>query len=310
MVDALLANRGTSFFEAEHYLLGDGAPVKLPFPKKHQVQTYVDGQLVFTIQEDWKAFKSGDLLSYDLAALKADAATAKPLLVMHPGPRQAIQAVDSTDGKLVVAAARGREGRRRRLRLRRRPVDRRGACRCRRTRRWRSDRPRPKTTGCSSPSRASWTPTSLWAADAATGKAEKIKSLPARFDASTHLVEQFWATSSDGTRIPYFVVRPKGPPSWTARSRPRCTATAASRSPSRRSTCPRRASSGWSAAAPMSSPTSAAAASSARPGTRACCARSASSPSTTSPRWPGTCSRARSPRRDASASTAAPTAGC
>jgi prolyl oligopeptidase len=33
--------------------------------------------------------------------------------------------------------------------------------------------------------------------------------LPLRFDASTHKVEQYWATSTDGTKIPYFLVRPK-----------------------------------------------------------------------------------------------------
>jgi prolyl oligopeptidase len=33
--------------------------------------------------------------------------------------------------------------------------------------------------------------------------------MPARFDASGHVVEQLWASSKDGTKIPYFVVRPK-----------------------------------------------------------------------------------------------------
>jgi prolyl oligopeptidase len=37
-----------------------------------------------------------------------------------------------------------------------------------------------------------------------------VKQLPARFDASNDEVEQLEATSSDGTRIPYFVVHPKG----------------------------------------------------------------------------------------------------
>jgi len=36
-----------------------------------------------------------------------------------------------------------------------------------------------------------------------------IKSLPARFDASGLATEQFEATSKDGTKIPYFVTRPK-----------------------------------------------------------------------------------------------------
>jgi prolyl oligopeptidase len=52
-------------------------------------------------------------------------------------------------------------------------------------------------------------PTALWLAEAATGKVAKLKTLPARFDASKDVVEQYWATSTDGTKIPYFVVRPK-----------------------------------------------------------------------------------------------------
>ena len=38
---------------------------------------------------------------------------------------------------------------------------------------------------------------------------EVLKSNPAFFDASTHAVEQHFATSKDGTRVPYFLVRPK-----------------------------------------------------------------------------------------------------
>ncbi len=36
-----------------------------------------------------------------------------------------------------------------------------------------------------------------------------MKALPAKFDASRHIVEQHEATSKDGTKIPYFLVRPK-----------------------------------------------------------------------------------------------------
>ncbi|PTT86413.1 S9 family peptidase, partial [Pseudomonas sp. HMWF010] len=53
------------------------------------------------------------------------------------------------------------------------------------------------------------TPSTFWLADAGTLKLEQVKASPARFDASTHVVEQFEATSSDGVKIPYFVVRPK-----------------------------------------------------------------------------------------------------
>ncbi len=37
---------------------------------------------------------------------------------------------------------------------------------------------------------------------------EPLKSMPAFFDASRHTVEQHMATSDDGTRVPYFLVRP------------------------------------------------------------------------------------------------------
>jgi prolyl oligopeptidase len=50
------------------------------------------------------------------------------------------------------------------------------------------------------------TPTSLWLVDLATGTLNIVKTLPPRFDASHQVVEQFEAASSDGTRIPYFVV--------------------------------------------------------------------------------------------------------
>lgn len=38
---------------------------------------------------------------------------------------------------------------------------------------------------------------------------ERIKATPARFDAANHVVEQLEAVSRDGTRIPYFLIRPR-----------------------------------------------------------------------------------------------------
>ena len=38
---------------------------------------------------------------------------------------------------------------------------------------------------------------------------EVLKTNPAFFDASRHVIEQHFATSADGTRVPYFLVRPK-----------------------------------------------------------------------------------------------------
>lgn len=52
------------------------------------------------------------------------------------------------------------------------------------------------------------TPTTLsWAEIGKTP--EKLKSNPVFFDGSRHVIEQHFATSKDGTRVPYFLVRPK-----------------------------------------------------------------------------------------------------
>ncbi len=52
------------------------------------------------------------------------------------------------------------------------------------------------------------TPTTLFESDGASAPAA-IKSLPPRFDASTHESQQYEATAKDGTKIPSFVVTPK-----------------------------------------------------------------------------------------------------
>jgi prolyl oligopeptidase len=53
------------------------------------------------------------------------------------------------------------------------------------------------------------TPPTLYLAKAGTTQREKLKALPAFFDAAPYTVEQFEARSRDGTMVPYFVVRAK-----------------------------------------------------------------------------------------------------
>jgi prolyl oligopeptidase len=53
------------------------------------------------------------------------------------------------------------------------------------------------------------TPSSLLSGNAATAKLTASKSEPALFDSSRDTVDQLYATSKDGTRVPYFVVHPK-----------------------------------------------------------------------------------------------------
>ena len=208
---ATLINRGVSFFEAETYLVTDKGPVKLPFPLKSSIQGLVQGRLLMTLEEDWVAqgLKQGDLVSLDLAAVKANAAAARATLVLRPTSRQSLGGINITRNKLVVALLEDVKGKA--------LVFTAGAGGS-----WSSaplDLPANTSIGIGSASDKDdrifvsvtnyLTPTTFWLADAASGKVETIKASPARFDASTHVVEQFFATSKDGTKVPYFVVRPK-----------------------------------------------------------------------------------------------------
>lgn len=207
-VAAVVVQRGISFFEAEHFLVTPKGPVRLPMPRKLSLDGLVDGQLVFTIKEDWQGHPAGAVLSYELADLKRDPAAAKATLVLQPGPTQAVEAVRHTRSRLLVSLldnvngaldsyAHGPDGwKHRRLDFPQGSSLELGAASDE------DDRVFVTTEGY-------LTPPTLWLADAASGALDKLRSQPARFDASRDVVEQLFATSADGTRIPYFIVRPK-----------------------------------------------------------------------------------------------------
>jgi prolyl oligopeptidase len=208
---AVMASRGVTFFESEYHLLTDTGPVKLDLPLKSSIQGYVDGQMVVLMEQDWaeKGFKTGDLISFDLAALKAAPTTTKATLVLRPTAKQSVESVQTTRTKLVVGLLDNVKGAAKVLTH--------GA------KGWTSQDlalPANSAIGPGSSSEKDerlfvtvtgyLAPTTFWLADAGSLKLEQVKASPARFDASTHVVEQFEATSTDGTKIPYFVVRPKG----------------------------------------------------------------------------------------------------
>lgn len=207
---AVMATRGVTFFESETYLIEGEKPVKLDLPLKSSIQGYVDGQMVVLMEQDWpqKGFKTGDLISFDLAKLKAAPDKAVATLVLRPTARQSVEQVQTTRTKLVVGMLDNVKGAAK--------VFTHGP------KGWTAqalDLPANSTIGLGSSDDKGerlfvtvtgyLTPTTYWLADAGSLKLEQIKASPARFNASTPVVEQFEATSTDGTKVPYFVVRPK-----------------------------------------------------------------------------------------------------
>ena len=207
-IEAVFISRAVSFFESETYAWIDGKAVKLPFPTKSNVQALVDGKLVLTLDEDWGAqtLKQGDLVALDLKALLADPAKAKAELVLRPTSRQAIETVTATARTLVVELTDNVTG----AIYAYRP----GA---KGWTREKLDLPANSSIGIASVAGQGdqvlatvnnfLNPTTLWLADA--GKPQQIKAAPAKFDAGDMVIEQYEATSKDGTKVPYFVVHKK-----------------------------------------------------------------------------------------------------
>ncbi len=206
--------RSLTFFENEYVIVRRDGVTRLGLPKKSEVQDFFDGQIIVRLTQDWAAggrtFRSGSLVSFDAEASAKNPDAIMPVLIYEPGPRETVSGVYTTLDRVLVAIYENVRGR---ILVFRRTAD----------DRWTAGRlPLPDNLSTSIKSTETkgsrflisvtgfLTPSSVWLGDAETETAIQIKSLPPRFDASSCAVEQCEAISTDGTKIPYFVVHPKG----------------------------------------------------------------------------------------------------
>ena len=204
--------QATTFFTANNFRVVDGKAEKIALPAKATVRGLHKGELIVTIEEDWTppggtaAYKSGALLSITLDS--ATTATPNVKLLYGPGPRESIDGVVITRDAVLVAGYQNVRGR-----VLRYAYD---------GRQWLESQIALPPNGAVDFAGASphdstafvkftdfLHPDTLFAIDARTSSARAVQSLPAQFDSSKLVTEQFEATSKDGTKVPYFVVRPR-----------------------------------------------------------------------------------------------------
>lgn len=207
-------DRPLSTFEAEHYLVRGKDAAKLAIPLKARIVEVIDGTAFVLLAQDWTSgtttVPSGSVASFSLAtAMKTPDALA-PTLVFAPGPRESVVQASAAGGRLLVDITQNVRGRVLSFT--------RGA-----TGTWTHATialPDNASTNVISTEPATGamlinvtgylTPSSIWLGSASKATAQQLKSLPARFDASRSVVEQREVTSKDGTKVPYFMVHPKG----------------------------------------------------------------------------------------------------
>ena len=202
--------RAVTFFTTEYHLLQpSGALRHLPVPLGADLKGAQGGHLIFSLRDDWtpaggKPIRKGALIAYRLAGPEEGvtvlfAPDAKSSIDEVATGRDAVYASIYHDVTGSVHAFRaGADGR------------------------W-TDSVLPLPPGGSTRivSVNAWGPQALLRYESYTtpttlyeysgeGKPVALKSLPPRFDASNLATEQFFATSADGTQVPYFVTRARG----------------------------------------------------------------------------------------------------
>ncbi|MES2902742.1 MAG: prolyl oligopeptidase family serine peptidase [Pseudomonadota bacterium] len=206
------AIRATDFFNSETFILTDAGPKRLVIPQKANMVDMIDGRVIIQSQEAWtpvgatRAYPAGSLFSVDLAALQADPARVQPTLIYSPTAKEALQGASSTKNMLIVSILDNVRGRT----LLFKPGPNGSWVRSTLT------MPDNSTIGIADTSNTDdralfgvtsfLTPPSQWLIDAAAGSATKFREQPPKFDAAGLVSQQFEAVSSDGTKIPYFVV--------------------------------------------------------------------------------------------------------
>ena len=200
----VVLQQGLDFFRSVFLAVSPTGVTRLALPEKAEIEGLVRNQLVVKLNEDMGALHGGSLVALDMAHPDAP-----PVLVWAPGPRQSADEVAVTANTVVASVLDNVRGR--------------AMVFTQAAAGWAAHvlslpdnaavsvvTTTPRTDQVMLQVTSFLQPNTLYLADAATQAAPvAVKSLPAKFDTGRDVAEQFEATSSDGTKIPYFVVHPK-----------------------------------------------------------------------------------------------------
>ena len=216
-VTAVIITRPLDTFRSETWGLGhDGKAQKLNLPERVGVYGVIDGRLVFSPDQAWRFdgqdYVAGSLLALPLGVLSETRLEIligrKAAVIFQPTPRQALQDIAVFSDAVVAAVTDNVAGALMRFRFN--------------DQGWTAasiDVPSnlAVSLGDSSKSRGEvfvstqgfLVPPTLSLANVGAATLTELKSAPAKFDASRDITEQYEATSTDGTKIPYFITRPR-----------------------------------------------------------------------------------------------------
>jgi len=201
--------RRTSFYSGDYFFIEKGETVKPDVPDDIELNTIFKGLVIFQLKSEWNTngqnFPQGAVISIGYDDLLAGKKNFE--LVVKPNERSSVAEISHSKDRLLINmlenvkselyAYRYENG-------------------------WRKEKINAPDFGNISLGSAGefsnkfffnfqnfLAPGTLYYADAETGETEKVQALPSWFSTENYQVQQFEATSKDGTRIPYFVVHQK-----------------------------------------------------------------------------------------------------
>lgn len=204
------AIQSPTFFTRQYWLLSGDQPVEFPLPEKAMMGADYAGWQFVTLQDDWQLgemdYKNGDLVAFNLQDFLNTQSLASLELVFRPTARQAVNGVSVAKGAALLSINDNVTSKI--LRLERpnseawttRDLSLPGIGRAS------IAFANPKETKVFINFEGFLTPDSLLSYDVETNAVAPLKALPGKFDADGLVVNQYQATSSDGTQIPYFIV--------------------------------------------------------------------------------------------------------
>lgn len=205
-----------SFFSGKYHLMPEGQkPITLPVPPKTQLVQIMGPYYFVELHEQWipeghtETFQSGDVVAINLLELIENRVLPPVELVFRPNSKQSFSGIAVAKGGTLIAYQEDVISRIAKLE--------------RKDGKWITHPlklPGKGRASFSTVDRNEETvfisfesylqPDSILTYSTATEKTEVLKSVPAKFDTGDMVTEQFFATSKDGTAVPYFVVRKKG----------------------------------------------------------------------------------------------------
>jgi len=207
---ACLLYRATSTYEGEQFLLSGDSLKKMPLPADAETRGVFGGKLLLTLHSDWKlpghTFRQNSLVAVAFEKAGLPEEQADPELVFEPGPRMTVSYVNTSKSAVLLSILDNVNGRLLKLK----PEN--GA--------WKSEELPVPPAGTayilSSDNfrdnfmfsyKSFLAPEALFYSESPD---RAVKRMPAQFDASGLETAQREAVSKDGTKIPYFLVYPKG----------------------------------------------------------------------------------------------------